>query len=947
MEIRLKCCIFVHGERGHILRLLLMLYSSKKKLYVLFFVALLLLAGCCTPFDAHVLTFILNCPYAFFLYKAKFLSLKTLTLYTELKPNQYHLKLLNKMINNKQLLTALAATILTCGNLFAQESEFDLNSQRSESQDVLMIPGEALDHKGLVINPTPHSINVLENGKLDITQGVSLKDVKKKFSENLGFITLAKKGAKLTIDFGAKAAAKHGVKSISGAYAININDKGISIVGYDEKGAFYGIQTLQQIAKSPVAAEGKLPYLEINDYPDLPYRGVVEGFYGPPWSHEVRLSLIDLYGEFKMNYYLYGPKDDHYHSYPNWRLPYPEKEAQNIKELVEASNRNRVDFVWAIHPGKDIKWNEEDYNNLVNKFNMMYDLGVRSFAIFFDDIEGEGTNPEKQAELLNRLNTDFVKAKGDVAPLIVCPTDYSRLWANPTPQGSLSIYGRTLDPSINVFWTGDVVCSDLTKETMDWINSRIKRPALYWWNFPVTDYARHIIMQGPTYGLETSLTKNDLCGLISNPMEHGEASKLALYGVADYAWNIAGYNPIDNWERGLAELTPEAKEAYRTFAIHSGDTETGYRRAESWETKTFRINNYTQDQFDALLKEFEKVEKTPAEMEAKCANKALLSELRPWLVEFGKLGVRGKRALDVIKLNETAGEAEFWTAYVNNMMSEEDRKAFDAHKSGTMKLQPFYENTMDDLAYEFYKKLTGEMPLSHKGIGSFNNVQTILSKLMFDSDSTTYYTSGASQYDNSWVGTDLGCVRDVTEISILQGRNSTDDVDYFDNAILECSTDGKKWQQLTDSLQKQYIINWKGEPVKARYVRLKKLPSSKRSWVAVRSFEVNPFRVENLKFAIEADNIEKALSAFDKNLGTSFINNGALSFGVPEKASECMILMKLNKQGNTANLRQFAADGKLITETVIKTPFMQVNLTKGVSKLEIKGGVEIFEIIFK
>lgn len=224
-----------------------------------------------------------------------------------------------------------------------------------------------------------------------------------------------------------------------------------------------------------------MPYLEINDYPDLPNRGVVEGFYGTPWSHEVRMSLIDFYGKFKMNTYLYGPKDDPYHSCPNWRLPYPEKEAKNIKQLIEASKRNRVDFVWAIHPGQDIKWNEEDYKNLVNKFNWMYDLGVRHFAIFFDDISGEGTNPSKQTELLNRLTDDFVKVKGDVSPLTVCPTDYSKLWADPTEKGSLAIYGKTLYPDIKVFWTGDVVCSDLTKETLDFVNSRIKRPAYYWW----------------------------------------------------------------------------------------------------------------------------------------------------------------------------------------------------------------------------------------------------------------------------------------------------------------------------------------------------------------------------------------------------------------------------------------------------------------------------------
>jgi hyaluronoglucosaminidase len=181
----------------------------------------------------------------------------------------------------------------------------------------------------------------------------------------------------------------------------------------------------------------------------------------------------------------------------------------------------------------------EDYQNLINKFNWMYDLGVRHFAIFFDDISGEGTNPLKQTELLNRLTEEFVKVKGDVSPLTVCPTDYSKLWANPTEKGSLAIYGKTLNPEIKVFWTGDVVCSDLTPETLDFINSRIKRPAYYWWNYPVTDYIRNFLLQGPVYGLDTSLTANETCGIVSNPMEHGEASKLALYGVADYTWNIA------------------------------------------------------------------------------------------------------------------------------------------------------------------------------------------------------------------------------------------------------------------------------------------------------------------------------------------------------------------------------------------------------------------------
>ena len=593
------------------------------------------------------------------------------------------------MTNYKKTLFAGIAGVLMCSNLYAQETNFDLSSQRSEKQDVLPVPGRKIDHQGLVINPTPQKLSFIGNEKLDISQGFILKDKQKKFTSDLNFVTFNKNGAKLIVDFGKKAAEKQKVKNVSGAYALNIHKNGISITGYDERGAFYGIQTLRQLLESPIAANKQLPYLEINDYPNLPNRGVVEGFYGTPWSHEVRMSLIDFYGKFKMNTYLYGPKDDPYHSCPNWRLPYPEKEAKNIKQLIEASKRNRVDFVWAIHPGQDIKWNEEDYKNLVNKFNWMYDLGVRHFAIFFDDISGEGTNPSKQTELLNRLTDDFVKVKGDVSPLTVCPTDYSKLWADPTEKGSLAIYGKTLYPDIKVFWTGDVVCSDLTKETLDFINSRIKRPAYYWWNYPVTDYVRNILLQGPAYGLDTSLTEKEVCGIVSNPMEHGEASKLALYGVADYTWNIAAYNALDNWERGLNELMPNARDAYRTFAIHSCDTETGYRRDESWETTTFRLANWTDEAARNLEKEFEKIENVPAEIEKGCTNQNLMKELRPWLTEFGKLGTRGKRAVELTRIYRTGqNDTLFWNKYIQNLMSKEDRKNYEAHKSGTMKLQP-------------------------------------------------------------------------------------------------------------------------------------------------------------------------------------------------------------------------------------------------------------------
>lgn len=487
------------------------------------------------------------------------------------------------------------------------------------------------------------------------------------------------------------------VEPRSGAYNITISADGARIDAFDDRGLFYGLETWRRIAAQSPA--DSLPLLTLRDWPELERRGVVEGFYGTPWSHDVRLSLIDFYGRNKLNTYIYGPKDDPYHSSPNWRKPYPPEQARQIRELVEACRRNYVDFVWAIHPGKDIRWTEEDRNSLVRKFENMYDLGVRSFAIHFDDIEGEGTNPYRQCDLVNYLTENFVNTHPGVQPLAVCPTDYSRLWANPTENGASAIYGRTLDPQVQVMYTGDVVCSDLTAETMQWFNALIRRPGFYWWNWPVTDYARNHLLMGPALGLDTTLTRADVAALVSNPMEQGEASKLGLYGVADYAWNPAAYVPERAWEFGLRDLMPECADAFRTFAIHNADSETGYRRPESWTVETFRIGDGKAAKgWQPLMDEFQRIAAAPEAIRRGCTNAQLLAELEPWLVEFEKLGRRGIAVMELIRDYKTIAPEEFNERWRRAYMTADERRAYLAHKSGSLLLQPFIDRALDDLA---------------------------------------------------------------------------------------------------------------------------------------------------------------------------------------------------------------------------------------------------------
>lgn len=802
----------------------------------------------------------------------------------------------------------------------------NLQSQRGESQSLGELLGEKVDHKGLVINPTPQHL-VRHDSALDLTAGVALKGRAAEFDADIDFLGRHPLAAPLRVEYGKKYAKRHSLEAKSGAYYLEISKRGVAIEAYDELGVFYAIETLRQIVQSPISYTGAVPHLEIRDWPDLKYRGVVEGFYGTPWSHTVRLSLIDYYGRNKMNYYIYGPKDDPYHSSPYWREPYPADEARNIHELVEACRRNRVHFVWAIHPGQDIKWNEEDYNNLVRKFEAMYDLGVRAFAIHFDDISGEGTNPLKQTALMNRLNAEFVKVKGDVEPMIVCPTDYTHLWANPTERGSLVRYGQTLDADVDVFWTGDAVCSDLTERTMEWVNSRIQRPALFWWNFPVTDYARHIIMQGPAYGLARTMNEDKVRGIVSNPMEHGEASKIALYSTADYAWNTEDYNPVDSWERALADLAPEVKEAYRLFAIHSCDTETGYRRLESWQTETFTMEEYTPEKAALLLEELRRIEALPTELEA-MQNRALLEELRPWIVELAKLGTRCRKAIECYELYLMGEKEAFWTAYVDNLMSEEQVAMYDAHRIGTMKLQPFYERMMDGMASAFYEGLTGEKSSTLSPAGSYRSLQAPQAKYMYDDDPETYYHSGQGQRTDDFVAADMGIVREVREVRIIQGRNSVDDVDYFDHCIVEYSADGKNWTALTEPLQGVYDIEWKGEPFEARYVGIRKLESKKTNWLAIREFAINPvteaeYGVDSNPYTVlRGDYLEVALSADTKG-----------------------VTLLLDRVSADAGYTLYCGD-VVVKEGAIHSSYHHIDIESPADRVVISGADGLFEAIF-
>ena len=212
----------------------------------------------------------------------------------------------------RKLLCSVWAGCLSLGMLSAQEFHLQPTPQVYETlQDSIVLP-DAYRFSADVEGAASDAVRLL---------GTLLPDHQEKADFR---ITVGVKGDKTVRKYARLIPSK------AEGYYLKVGKNEIVIAGADPRGANNGVQTLAQLLTLP-----KLPLVEVTDYADIPFRGVVEGFYGTPWSHEARLRQLEFYGRNKMNVYLYGPKDDPYHSTPNWRKPYPEREAAQLKDLVE------------------------------------------------------------------------------------------------------------------------------------------------------------------------------------------------------------------------------------------------------------------------------------------------------------------------------------------------------------------------------------------------------------------------------------------------------------------------------------------------------------------------------------------------------------------------------------------------------------------------------------
>ena len=428
--------------------------------------------------------------------------------------------------------------------------------------------------------------------------------------------------------------------------------------------------TLRQMLEQK-SADDRIAEVTIEDYPEIEFRGYIEGFYGYPWTHEERMSLMEDTAKYKMNTYIYAPKDDPYHR-TNWKELYPDVQAQQIAELAQAGHENNFNFCWTIHPGATLQFNDTDFNALIKKYEQLYDLGVRQFGVLFDDTN-DWYNGAAQVAFINRIDDEFVKKKGDVKPLIVVAARYNAAWG---PSASyFTPYMRDLHEDIQIMWTGAATMSNISREVYEWPKTwtGVDRDLAVWWNYPVNDYCDGKLVMAPLHNLNPDL--DNVTGFFSNPMQQADASKVALFSIADYTWNTDSFEYMDSWERAIEELVPEASDAFKHFAEDTsylkddGGTSGEFLYNESWNSVGL-IDNLNaaitegtdiSEPAQALMDKFIQIQEDAAAL-AEIENVNLAEEINEHREAYASLGVAGENAILAL-LAATDGDLSGWVEY--------------------------------------------------------------------------------------------------------------------------------------------------------------------------------------------------------------------------------------------------------------------------------------------
>ena len=400
------------------------------------------------------------------------------------------------------------------------------------------------------------------------------------------------------------------------------------------------------------------------DAKPLALHGVIEGYYGRPWTGDARRDVIRFLGSHGLDTFVYAPKNDDYHR-TRWRDPYPAAALADLRSTAAAARTAGVEVVYALSPVLDVCYScGRDFRALTKKLAQLGRIGVRRFALLFDDGGQIASDRDArryggrdrvalaraQADLIRRTDR-WLRRRGLPGLGFIVPTEY----AGTTCLPYHATLAAGLPKRLPIAWTGPGVFAEtITAAMADAFAACLPgHDVVLWDNYPVNDtVVSNSLHLGPLIGRDPALPSR-LAGYLLNPMTQAHASLVALGTAAAYLAAPATYDPETAWAATLAELDPgheslgvvaqqlrssalDLRDARALTAILDGVV-AGYPTSSWWVA------------VDALAAEETSEATAAADVEQRLGGTALGTEIAPWVAELARHATRGADAVRLLR----------------------------------------------------------------------------------------------------------------------------------------------------------------------------------------------------------------------------------------------------------------------------------------------------------
>lgn len=761
------------------------------------------------------------------------------------------------------------------------------------------------------IYPTPHAVEYADGeqtlrgkAKVLVEDGVD-KDTVKRLDEALALKNISASNIEAVPTDKATTAVLVGIKGSGGAvdaYVQKLRDAGTItyeddlfdkndayllasipsggngpdvtvVLGTSTDAAYYGLTTLYQILQQ---VEGtKLQAFTLQDYADVITRGFIEGYYGEPWSTEDRVALMEWGGYYKLNAYVYAPKDDPKHN-SKWRELYTEEELANkIEPLANAGNASKCRFVFALHPFMSNPITSSNYDETVailkKKFTQVMDHGVRAISILADDAANQG------AALYTRLLEDMtawlreqqaatnedgsLKYEGLKDTIIFCPPNY---------MGYGEAWYANLPANVQVVNTGGRVWGKVEKSFVDAFRNNSGGTGPFMWvNWPCSDNDKDALhMGGHNSFLGADVEPGSVKGVVLNPMQQSEPSKVGIFLNADFSWNL--WTSTEHADQAWADafsyvdhnspVETKGSNALRALSEHMLRIKGGgtvFENNESANIKdvlvafqaSLNAGNVTQDQVDELTRIFEDLRDAAKAYRSGAGNPRMLKQVTPWIDTWDDLTRAALADLDALSADLSGNSSVVVTKYAEGKAAYEESRtngfSYIDHTEyaqvGKMYIVPMM-NALDTYLTNRVTEMTDPDAVITRFVTNRPDAPYAgTPDLVYDGNVNTgvEYHTPAAVTQGTYFGITKSKPFDMDRVTITMGTGKN----YVQYAKLQVTNNGADWVDVEGqgNISNQMTIDIKDLGLKGIYgVRIVATRDNDRdSWPTINEIEIN------------------------------------------------------------------------------------------------------------